>query len=82
MVRSEGTDEHDCWVEVVAIDENGSKFRQQEGFAVDERTSFTLPFRGTGSLPQSITLYMYTMWEGMDDPQLSTLDGITLQILK
>ena len=76
----EGTARNDSWLEVKAVDEQGNVFRPQEGFAPDDRTSFTLPFQGTGSLPQSITLYMYTMWEGMDDPDRAALDGITLQI--
>ena len=76
----EGTDEHDCWVEVIALDENGSKLCPQEGILLDDRTSFTLPFRGTGFLPKTLTVYVYSMWEGIDDPDLTTLDGIVLTV--
>ena len=82
LAAPEGTDKHDMWVEVVAVDEKGNMFRPQEGFSLDERTSLTISFQGTGSLPHSITLYMYTMWEGMDEPDLAKMDGIALQIIK
>ena len=75
-----GTDEHDCWVKVIALDENGTKLRPQEGILLDDRTSFTLPFRGSGSLPKTLTVYVYSMWEGIDDPDLATLDGIVLTV--
>lgn len=75
-----GTDEHDCWVEVIAIDENGNKFRQQYGVSLDDSSSFSLAFRGTGALPETMNVYVYSMWEGMDDPELATLDGITLKV--
>lgn len=75
----EGTDTHDSWAEVIAMDENGSRFRQQEGFGVDERSSFTLSFDGTGSVPETLNLYVYTAWEGMDEPDLAAMDSITLR---
>jgi len=75
----EGTDKHDCWVEVIAIDESGNKFRPQEGIMLDDRTEFTLPFQGTGALPKTLTVYVYSMWEDLDAPDLTTLDGITLK---
>lgn len=78
----EGTDEHDIWVEVIALDENGNKFRPQEGIMLDERTDFSLTFCGTGSLPKTLTVYVYSMWEGIDDPDLTTLDGITLTVVQ
>lgn len=78
--QPEGTERNGSWLEVKAVDEQGNMFRPQEGFAVDDRTAFTLPFRGTGLLPESITLYMYAMWEGMDSPDLTQMDGITLQV--
>ena len=76
----EGTEYNNSWLEVKAVDEQGNTFRQQEGFAVDDRTAFTIPFQGTGSLPESLTLYLYTMWEGMDNPDLTQMDGIPLQV--
>lgn len=78
----EGTDEHDMWVEVIAVDENGNKFRPQEGIMLDNSTSFTLPFLGTGTLPETLTVYVYSMWEGIDEPDLATLDGIVLAVTK
>ena len=75
----EGTDKHDCWVEVIAIDESGNKFRPQEGIMLDDRTEFMLPFQGTGALPKTLTVYVYSMWEDLDAPDLTTLDGITLK---
>ncbi len=77
----EGTEYNNSWLEVKAVDEQGNTFRQQEGFAVDDRTAFTIPFQGTGSLPESLTLYLYTIWEGMDNPDLTQMDGIPLQII-
>lgn len=76
----EGTDERDCWVEVIAIDENGNKFRPHGGVALDDRTSFSLSFNGTGTQPQTMTVYIYTMWDEADAPDLSTLDSISLAI--
>ena len=76
----EGTEYNNSWLEVKAVDEQGNSFRPQEGFAVDDRTAFTIPFQGTGSLPESLTLYLYTMWEGMDNPDLTQMDGIPLQV--
>lgn len=78
----EGTDEHDCWVEVVAVDENGNKLRPQEGVTLDDRTSFSLSFRGTGTLPNTLTVYVYSMWEGIDEPDLTTLDGIVMTVVQ
>lgn len=78
----EGTDEHDVWVEVIAVDENGNKFRPQEGIMLDGSTEFTLPFQGTGILPKTLTVYVYSMWEGIDNPDLTTLDGIVLTVTK
>ena len=78
----EGTDPYDSWVEVVAADEQGNLLLPQNGMRLDDRTSFTLPFLGTGTLPESITLYIYSRWEGMDRPDLSTLDGIVLHTIK
>lgn len=78
----EGTDKYDMWVEVIAVDENGNKFRPQEAIMLDDSTSFTLPFIGTGTLPKTLTVYVYSMWEGMEDPDISSLDGIALQIAK
>lgn len=75
----EGTAEHDSWVEVIAMDEKGSRFRQQEGFGADDRSSFTLSFDGTGALPEALSLYIYTAWEGMDAPDLAAMDSITLR---
>lgn len=78
----EGTDPYDSWVEVVAADEQGALLLAQNGMRIDDRTAFTLPFLGTGTLPESITLYMYSRWEGMDSPELSTLDGIVLNMVE
>lgn len=82
VAAPEGTDEHDCWVEVIALDENGNKFRPQSGIMLDERTDFSLTLRGTGSLPKTLTVYVYSMWEGIDDPDIATLDGIVLIVTK
>lgn len=76
----EGTDERDCWVEVIAIDENGNKFRPHGGVALDEGTSFSLSFNGTGTQPQNMNVYLYTMWEEADAPDFATLDSIALTV--
>jgi len=78
----EGTDKHDMWVDVLAVDESGNKFRAQEAIMLDDSTSFTLPFLGTGTMPKTLTIYVYSMWEGIDDPDLTTLDGIVLTVTK
>ncbi|MBQ8536066.1 MAG: hypothetical protein IJ461_01475 [Clostridia bacterium] len=77
----EGTDKHDVWVEVVAVDERGSKLRPQEGIMLDNCTSFTLPLLGTGTLPKTMTVYVYAMWEGIDEPDLAELDGVVMQVV-
>ena len=33
-------------------------------------------------MPKTLTIYVYSMWEGIDDPDLTTLDGIVLTITK
>ena len=78
----EGTDKHDMWVDVLAVDESGNKFRAQEAVMLDDSTSFTLPFLGTGTMPKTLTLYVYSMEEGIDDPDLATLDGIAMEVVK
>ncbi len=79
---SEGTDERDCWVEAIAIDENGNKFRPHGGVSLNDRTSFSLSFNGTGTLPQNMTVYLYTMWDEADAPDFTTLEGIILKVVK
>ncbi|MBQ9143966.1 MAG: hypothetical protein IJX60_03355 [Paludibacteraceae bacterium] len=54
----------------------------QSDIVLDERTDFSLTFRGTGSLPKKLTVYVYSMWEGINDPDLTTLDGIVLAVTK
>ncbi len=71
-------DSNDAWVEIVAVDENGNIFRPQEGIAMEGQSSFTTSLSGTGALPETMTLYVYSMWEEMEEPDLSLLDGITL----
>ncbi len=75
----EGTEQHDVWAEVVAVDENGSRFRPQEGILLDDSTAFTLPLQGTGALPETMTVYVYVMHEGGDEPDLAALDGIVMR---
>lgn len=75
----DGTDECDCWVEVTPIDENGKKYRPQEGIMLGDSTEFTLSFIGTGVLPEKLTVYVYSMWEGIDEPDIDLLDGIVLK---
>lgn len=75
-----GVEEHDRWVEVVAMDESGNKLRPQEGLPTDDRTSYTLSLLGTGTLPETLTVYAYPMWEGNDSPDLGALESIVLKI--
>lgn len=74
----QGIDPLDSWVEISVFDENGRALRAQEGFCVDDRTTQTLSFLATGTLPKTLTLYMYTAWEGGDAPDISTLEGIVM----
>jgi len=74
-----GTAENDCWVEVTPIDENGRKYRPQECIRLSDSTEFTLPFSGTGVLPEELTVYVYSMWEGIDEPDIASLGGISLK---
>ena len=70
------------WVDVLVVDESGNKFRAQEAIMLDDSTSFTLPFLGTGTMPKTMTVYVYAMWEGIDAPDLTILDGIVLTVTK
>ena len=74
--------QHDAWVEVIAIDENGYAYWPQEGFRLDDRTGFNLSLEGSGTLPQTLTVYFYTMWEGADKPELTTLEGIVMTVAR
>lgn len=78
----EGTDPYDVWVEVMVVDENGNVFYPQEGLPLNDSTGFTLPFQGTGTLPETLTVYLYSRWEGQDAPDLTEMDGIVLTIKK
>jgi len=78
----EGVDPYDSWVEVIAVDEQGNMFLPQNGFLIDDRTSFTLAFLSTGALPETLTVYVYSMWEGIESPALDTLEGIVLQVAR
>ena len=75
----EGTDEYDCWVEAILVDENGKKYRPQRGIMLDDGSQFALPLCGTGVLPEELTVYVYSMWEGIDEPDISSLEGIVLK---
>lgn len=49
---------------------------------LDDSTSFTLAFLGTGTMPETLTIYVYSMWEGIGDPDIAALDGIVLTVSK
>ena len=78
----EGTDERDCWVEVIPVDENGNRYRQNECAPFNDISEFTLSFQGSGVLPEELTIYVYSMWEGIDEPDIASLDGIRLKTSK
>lgn len=78
-VAHEGTDEHDCWVEVIPVDENGNKYSQNECPLLDGRNEITLSFKGTGVLPEELTVYVASMWEEIDEPDITSLNGIGLK---
>lgn len=76
---SEGSAEN-CWVEAIVLDNNGTRLSLQDILPLDGQTSFTLSFLGTGTLPSSMTIYLYAMQGSMDEPDLTTLDRITMQV--
>lgn len=78
-IPPEGTDEHDCWVEVTPVDENGNKYSQNECPPLDDRREFTMSFRGIGVLPEELTVYVCSMWEEMAEPDITLSDGIHLK---
>lgn len=77
-----GTEAQDCWAEMVLVDENGGRLHPQGGFAPDESTAVTMNFTGNGTLPETLKLYIYTMWEGRETPELQTMDCITLNCVR
>ena len=78
-VAPEGTDEYDCWVEVIPVDENGNRYCQNECAPLDGGSEFTMSFKGAGVLPEELTVYVYSMWEGIDEPDITSLDGLCLK---
>ncbi len=77
----QGMDESDCWAEVIAVDENGHALRPQGGIPLDAGDTFTLTLYGTGALPKTVTVYLFSAWEGMDAPDTAALEGICLREL-
>ena len=77
-VSQESADASEQWIEAVLYDENDRKLRAQGGPPLADGTTFTLSFRGTGSLPETLSLYLYRMEEGERTPELSSMDCITL----
>lgn len=75
----EETDELDFWAEAAAVDENGNQYRPYTFVPLDDRTGFTLSLKGTGTLPEELTFYVYAAWEGMETPDFSAMDGISIK---
>ncbi|MBE5784073.1 MAG: hypothetical protein E7329_12270 [Clostridiales bacterium] len=78
----EGTAATDTWVEFALYDENGTAYRLHGSFSPDERTEATLAFLGTGELPEKLKLYIYTAWEGAEEPNMDDMEYIELAISK
>lgn len=75
----EGTDDGDCWAEMTAADESGNIYRPYGCVPLDGSAEFTMQLKGTGVLPETLTVYVYPMCEGDDNPVLSALDGIVMK---
>ena len=61
----EGVDASDTWVNVLAYDEQGREYLATSGFRLyDERTEYEIAFLGVGELPEALTLYICSDWEG------------------
>lgn len=81
----QGIDPYDAWIELEAYDEAGRKYRAQDSFMPEEScTESTMAFIGVGELPEVLTLYVFSAWEGMDaseaDPNGMT--GIVMNVRK
>ena len=74
----EGTEPYDSWVMLAVYDQAQQLLHPTGGYMLDERTETSTGLYGTGEVPESLTLYVYTAWEGMNEPDLSMLDAITL----
>lgn len=78
----EGTDPFDTWTEVVLTDEKGRVYRPQSGFDTENGTEGAVALLGTGELPETLKLYLYTTWESADTPNYANMDSITLSVQK
>lgn len=78
----EGTDPFDTWTEAVLTDEKGRVYRPQSIFDAENGTEGTVVLLGTGELPETLTLYLYTAWESADAPDYANMDSITLSVQK
>lgn len=81
LAAPEGTDPADSWVVLDVYDQAQQSLRATGGYMLDESTGTSAGLYGTGELPESLTLYVYPQWEGMDEPDLSALDAITLTLV-
>lgn len=75
----EGAGPFDSWTEIVLADEKGRRYRPQ-GALDASGAEATVSLLGTGELPETLALYLYTAWEGADAPDLAAMDGITLTV--
>ena len=81
----EGVDPYDTWVEFTAYDEAGRRYRAQGACMPEEGCAeITIALMGVGELPETLTLYVFSTWEGRDastvDP--NTMTGIDMIVKK
>ncbi len=75
----EGMDPYDAWVDMTAVDETGTSLRPTCGASLDDRTEVRIDFNGTGRMPETLTVNLYTTWEGPDAPNHPEGAGITIR---
>lgn len=81
----QGVDPYDAWIELEAYDEAGRKYRAQDAFMPEEGcTESTMAFIGVGELPETLTLYVFSAWEGMDasEADRNGMTGIAMTVRK
>jgi len=65
--------------------EAGRKYRAQDAFMPEEGcTESTMAFIGVGELPETLTLYVFSAWEGMDasEADRNGMTGIAMTVRK
>ncbi len=75
----EGISLQDVWVEMSATDESGVSLRPTNGAFLDDRTEVQVGFAGTGRMPETLTIRLYTTWEGENAPNAAEGAGILLR---